>query len=502
MKKTESKNKVLYCTSLPTKPKKKIGKILVTGASGYIGGRLTPELIARGYKVRIMVRAFSSEYKRQWPKAEIVVADAFNKKSLKKALDGIDTAYYLIHSLLLGPKKFALSEIVAARNFREVAEEKKVKRIIYLGGSGDKNTKLSSHLKSRIKIAETLQAGKIPVTFLKAAVIIGAGGASYELIRSLVKIMPFLLIPHWAKNKIQPIGVSDVIKYLVGVLETPRTSGKLFDIGGKDILTYELMLKIMAEMLKTKVLFIPFFFSYIPLYSYVASFITPLPTPITVCLMEGLKNEVVCLNNTIKKYIPLKLLSYKESIIIALNREEQDNIYTRWTGAYPPACELAMKLHEMKDSDKYKKFIIKYSVTTLKTAPALFYSISHIGGKYGWFRLNWVWELKGLVDRIFLGVGLARGRQRKNSLRINDVIDFWRIEDVQQNARLLIRSEMKQPKKAWLEFKIKDKGKKRELSVIFYYYTRSIFGRLYWNIFLPFHRLVFNDLIIQIEKKS
>ncbi len=489
----------LYCKNLPTRPNSKIGKILVTGASGYIGGRLVPELIARGYRVRVMVRAASPEQKNLWPKTEIVVGDALKKNSLNKALKGIDTAYYLIHSLLLGPKKFALADIKAASNFRQAAEEQKIKRIIYLGGLGDTNTRLSSHLKNRILVADTLKTGKVPVTILRAGVIIGAGSASYEIIRSLVKKLPFLLIPRWAKNRCQPISISDVIKYLVGVLETSKTLGKSFDIGGKDILTYELMLKTMAELLKEKVFFIPFFFPFIPFYSYLASLITPVPAQITACLMEGLKNEVICRNNIIKKIISFRLLSYKEAIIIALNREEQDDIYTRWSGAYPPAHELALKLHELYNTFKYTKV---YSINTDKKASALFRSISHIGGKEGWFRTNWLWRLRGGIDRILLGVGSLRGRRSRDSLKINDVIDFWRIEDLQKNKRLLIRAEMKLPGKAWLDFRIKDKRTKRELSVIPYFHTHTIFGKIYWYILRPFHHFIFTDLIEQIERKS
>jgi uncharacterized protein YbjT (DUF2867 family) len=488
----------LFCYNLPSKPLAGMGKVLVTGASGYIGGRLVPELLARGYKIRIMVRAPSPIYQEQWPNVEIVAADALNLDQLKTALKGIDTAYYLIHSLLLGRKEFATADIQAAVNFRIAAEVNQVKGIIYLGGLGDTQSKLSQHLQSRIHVAEELKKGNVPVTALRAAIIIGSGSASYEIIQHLVKKIPVMLIPRWAMTKCQPIAIRDVIKYLVGVLEIPETSGRSFDIGGNDILSYYEMLKIRAELLSKKRLFVPFF-SYLPLYTYIGAFITPVPAPITRSLMEGLKNEVICQDNAIQEYLPFTPLTYKEAIIRAMNREEQDDIYTRWSDAYPPAHELALKFHELKDGPKY---ISTYSLITHKDAPALFKSICKVGGKEGWFSNNWLWRVRGGIDKIFLGVGTSRGRKSQTTLKINDVVDFWRVEDLQKNVRLLLRAEMKLPGKAWLEFKIRDECSQRVLLITANYYPEGYFGELYWYIFLPFHRLLFNNLIKQIETRS
>lgn len=488
----------LFCKDLPSSPNPEIGKVLVTGASGYIGGRLVPELLARGYKVRIMVRDVSRDYKKDWPGVEIAVADALDIENLKIALHNIDTAYYLIHSLLLGPEEFAGADIQASINFRKAAEEENVKRIIYLGGLGDVRAK-SEHLQSRMKVAEELKSGKTPVTIIRAAIIIGSGSASYEIIEHLVKNLPVLLIPHWARNKCQPIAIRDVIKYLVGVLEIDETSGKYFDIGGKEILTYEMMMKVLAGVLRKKRLFIPFPFSNIGFYSYIASLITPVPDQITRCLMEGLKDEVICKDASIKNFLQFEPITYKEAIVRAMTREEQDGVYTRWSDAYPPAHTLALKLRELKDLPKYTT---SYSIISGKNGSAIFDSICKIGGKTGWFNTNWMWLLRGIIDRILLGVGSSRGRKSYSSLEINDVIDFWRIEDIKQNKRLLLRAEMKLPGKAWLEFKIDDKENKRKLSVTAYYYTKSLFGKIYWYIFLPFHSIIFHDLIKQIEKRS
>lgn len=488
----------LFCHDLPSRPLAGTGKILVTGASGYIGGRLVPELLARGYKVRVMARAPSPAYQELWPDAEIVAADALNPDQLEVALRDIDTAYYLIHSLLLGRREFAAADIQAAVNFRIAAEKNRIRRIIYLGGLGDTRSELSSHLRSRIQVAQELSKGEVPVTALRAAVIIGSGSASYEIIQNLVRRLPVIFIPRWAMTKCQPIAIRDVIKYLVGVLEIPETSGASFDIGGSDVLSYCDMLKIRAELLDRKRLFLPFF-SFLPLYSYTGAFFTPVPAPITRALIEGLKNEVVCQNNTIRQYLPFAPLTYKEAIIRAMNREEQDRIHTRWSDAYPPAHALALKLYELKDGPRYKNI---YSLPTRKAAAALFACICTIGGKEGWFSNNWVWRLRGTIDKLLLGVGATRGRKSQSTLRINDVVDYWRVEDLQKNSRLLLRAEMKLPGKAWLEFKIQDEGSQRRLFIIAYYQPQNFFGKVYWYTFLPFHQILFNGLIKQIEKRS
>ncbi len=495
----EWKNSDLFCPGLPTRPKPEIGKILVTGATGYIGGRLVPELLTRGYSVRIMVREFSSEHKQRWPEAEIVEADALDLGSLKKALKGINTAYYLIHSLLLGQTRFESADIEAAVNFRKAAEERDLKRIIYLGGLGDTQTTLSPHLRSRMNVAEELKQGRVSTTLLRAAIIIGSGSASYEIIEHLVRNCPFFLIPHWATTKCQPISVRDVIKYLVGVLETDETAGKSYDIGGKDILTYEMMLKILAGIIGKKRLFLPSPFSTVKVYAYIASLLTPVAAPITRCLMESIHHDVVCQNDDIKHIIPFQPITYKESVLRALSREEQDKVHTRWSDAYPPAHELAIKLHELSPPPRYTS---SYAIITDKKASLLFNSICRIGGKEGWFNSNWMWRLRGAFDRIMMGVGTARGRRSASSLRVNDVIDFWRVEDLKQDEMLLLRAEMKLPGRGWLRFSIDSRNGENCLSVKAFFQPRGLLGKIYWYAFLPSHIFIFYDLIKQIDKRS
>lgn len=488
-----------FCDDLPTRPRPEIGKILVTGASGYIGGRLVPELLARGYRVRAMVRLASPAHAEKWPGAEIVVADTLKPESLQAAMQDVHTAYYLIHSLLLGPDKFEEAEIEAAANFRKAAERAHVSRIIYLGGLGDTRSRLSDHLRSRMKVADELAGGDVPVTVLRAAIIVGSGSASYEIIKHLVKNLPVILIPRWAKNRCQPAAIRDVIKYLVGALETPETTGMHLDIGGVDILTYEEMLKGMAELLGVKRIFLPSPFSGIGFLSYVASLITPVPAAITLCLMEGLANEVVCQDQKARELIPFPPLSYRQSIVKALSREEQDQVHTRWSDAYPPAHELAVKLHELEGPTAYT---VSYSLFSSKSAASLFRSVCEIGGREGWFHHSWMWRMRGGIDRLLLGVGISRGRRSPSKLAVHDVIDFWRVEDLQPDRRLLLRAEMKLPGKAWLEFTIQPQKGGNSLSVTAHYDTRNLFGRLYWYLMVPFHHLIFTDLIRQIEKRN
>jgi uncharacterized protein YbjT (DUF2867 family) len=477
-----------------------LGIVLVTGATGYIGGRLVPELLARGYRVRIMVRSSSPEHAERWPDADICVADALNVGDLRTALEGVSVAYYLIHSMLLGKKEFEYADIQAVTNFSLIAEEMNLKRIIYLGGLGRYHQNLSSHLKSRLNVAEILIRSKVPCTVLRAAIIIGSGSASYEIINSLVRNWPVYIIPAWTKTLCQPISIRDVIKYLVGVLELVETSGRSFEIGGDDVLSYKEMIRTLAKILRKRRLFLNSPISSIKLYSYFTSLLTPVPAPIIQCLMEGVKNEVICVDSEIKKLILFKTIGYKVSLLRALSREDHDAISTRWSDAYPPACELAMKLTEL---EKPPRFISSYSILSEKSTKSLFSSICRIGGEEGWFHNNWIWRLRGFIDRILMGVGTSRGRRSESELRINDVIGFWRVEDLVPDNRLLLRAEMILPGKAWLEFRILPEDTHRNrLSVHAYFDPRGFRGRLYWYNLLPFHFIIFKDLLKQLVIRS
>ncbi|HKK91586.1 MAG TPA: SDR family oxidoreductase [Desulfobacteraceae bacterium] len=494
-----AKTASLFCHDLPTRARTRTGRVLVTGATGYIGGRLVSELMARGYTVRIMVRMPSSEHAQRWPGAEIVLGDALSPPCLVEALEGVSVAYYLIHSLLLGPRDVEAAETIAAANFRRAAEICHLDRIIYLGGLGDVKDSLSRHLRSRHQVAVELRKGSVPVTVLRAAVIVGSGSAAFEIIKALVHQAPFIPMPSWTSTRCQPIGIRDVIKYLVGVLELPRTAGDSFDIGGPETLTYRQMMETMAAVMGVKQRFISSPFTSVTVNAYLTSLITPVPAPITRCLLEGIVNEVVCRNHTIGTLIPMDLVSYEETLARALAREELETVTTRWSDAYPRDHAFAVRLHQLPRPPLYRA---SAAITSEKDPRELFRSVCTIGGKRGWFTTHHLWRLRGMADRLMLGVGIARGRKSLAALRVNDVIDFWRVEQLEKDEKLLLRAEMKLPGLAWLEFTIRPRHTVHQLSVTGYFDPRGMWGKPYWYLFLPFHHFIFHDLICQIEKNA
>ncbi len=505
------------CRNLPTTPCPEKGLILVTGASGYIGGRLVPELVQRGYCVRVMVRGDVEDYRDVWPNTEVVQGDALDQASLERALVGAHAAYYLIHSLILGPRDFAQTDLQAARNFRKAADNSQLKRIVYLGGLGiprDCSSRGSSrgssnHLSSRHEVADELARSKVPLTTLRASVIVGSGSASFEIIKNLNCRLWIIPYPRWANNSSQPIAIRDVIKYLVGAMESPEAAGHKYDIGGLERLTYARMMEIVSEIFQQ-----PHHTVSIPLngtrfFGYVASLMTPVPAPITQCLFSSLIHDTVCQCDAIRDVVPFEPLSYREAIIRALSREEQDLVATRWSDSYPPAHVLKVKLHELRHPPRYRAHS---ELETTCSAETLFAAITTIGGNNGWFKGNWMWRMRGAFDRLIFGVGTARGRRSSKKLRVHDVIDFWRVEGLKTNQRLLLRAEMRMPGHAWLEFTIKPQieGKTPDpggqqvniLGITAYYATKRLDGHLYWRFFQPFHWYIFDRLISQINHQA
>jgi hypothetical protein len=351
-----------------------------------------------------------------------------------------------------------------------------------------------------MRVADELKKGNVvPVTILRAAVIIGSGSASFEIIDRLVRKMSVIILPVSAKSKCQPISIRDVIKYLVGVLEVEETAGKSFDIGGDKVYTYREMLMVYSKMLNRRILFISSPFAGINLSSYIISLMTSVPTPIVLCLMKSLKHDVVVQNNEIKNYLRFPNVDYKVALLRAINREEQDKLSTRWSDAYPPAHELAIKLGEVDQKQLYTN---RYSILTQKHSSSLFEAICTIGGKKGWFNSNYLWKARGFIDKLLMGVGTNRGRKAKSTLQINDVLDFWRVEKLVQDEQLLLRAEMKLPGKAWLEFKIDKVSLDNLLTINAYFLPKGFWGHVYWYLFLPFHYYIFYDIIKNLAKEN
>lgn len=479
----------LVCQDLPTSPSPEIRMILVTGAGGYIGGRLVPELIARGYGVRVLVRDKPESYHSRWPAAEVFVSDVSDPIRMNEALEGVDVAYYLIHSLRLGSGKFEEKDIQLATIFREACSEQKVKRIIYLGGLGKPTGKLSAHLGSRIKVGETLSGGSVPVTILRAGMIIGSGSASYDILKNLVVNTPVFLIPGWAKTRSQPISIRAVILYLVGVMENNETTGRSFDIGGPEILTYDEKLKVLARLMGKKRFFLPGFILWSSFYGYIASLLTPVPRQVTRVLVDGCKNEVVCENDDIRRFVPIQLYNFRRALLKALSSDERQRVYI---GRKEDILlhEDGVRRDEVLCTQKYSA---TYMALSTKTADAIFRSFCKIGGTDGWARGFRLWRT-GNADVTELAESTV--------LSVNDVVGIWHVEHVELNKTLRLSTAMKKSGKVWLEFRVEEGVGFNKFLLSTCYQQKGLKGYLYWYNFLPFQHAIFKDLVKFIMNRS
>ncbi|MFA5802564.1 MAG: SDR family oxidoreductase [Thermoleophilia bacterium] len=485
--------------SLPAMSTQPAGTILVTGASGYIGRRLVPELVERGCHVRAMVIDDADSYNGLWPGAEVVEADALDRDELRAALDGIDTAYYLIHPIHYRSTEYEAADVRAAANFRSEAEAAGVKRIIYLGGLADLRCPPGSALCGRQRVADELGRGGPKLTVMRAAVIIGSGSAAYEIFMSLARRLPLVPMPPWGRNLCQPISLTDTVRYLAKALETPASAGRDFEIGGPDVLSYEEMMKSLQRRVRraSRIVRVPV--SSIRFYAYAVSLVTPVPYSLAKALLTGFSNKLVCRNSSIRELVPLQLMTYEESLDKAMAAEAGQKVFSRWSDAYPATDKVTTRLHELKRAVAHTA---GSELVTNREPAVLFRTITRIGGERGWFSTSWMWRTRGLLDRLAKGVGTSRGRKNLSGLRMNDVIDFWRVEELEEDRRLLLRAEMKLPGMAWLEFTIEPLNGTSRLSVKAYHETSGLYGRLYWYFFLPFHHRLFRKLLEDIVKES
>jgi len=490
-----------YSDALPSKPDADAGTVLVTGASGYVGGRLIPDLLHRGYRVRILVRSRAESYTKRWGDVEVVEGDARRPEVARRALEGVHAAYYLIHALATGPAKLHQIETKIAHTFRKAAAEAGVANIIYLGGLGESGQALSRHLASRMQVANELRAGPVPVTELRAAVIVGSGSASYEIISGLVMRVPLIQSASFLNTRCQPIAIRDVIRYLIGVMETPSALGRRLDIGGPDILSYRSMIRRFARIVDRKVRFFEFPWMSPRLYSYIIGVLTPVPPAIARSLIEGLRDEAVCRNSDILEIIPISPIRFDEAVMWAQRAVRADRVTTRWSGARPRGILQVVRLDELPRAPRYQDH---YQKVTDCEARAVFRTITKVGGRSGWFNSNLLWAARGAVDRMLFGVGLSRGRRSDRELLVDDVIDFWRVEELIEERRLLLRAEMKLPGFAWLEFGVYpfDAATRSVLSITAHFEPVGFWGHAYWWFFYPFHRIIFNDMLNEIARKS
>jgi uncharacterized protein YbjT (DUF2867 family) len=478
-------------------------RCLVTGASGYIGGRLVPELLAAGYRVRCMARDPGKLGDRPWSgDVEIAVADALDGTAVRRAVEGIDVAYYLIHSLGTGAS-FEQRDRDAAGIFAAAARSAGVKRIVYLGGivTGSADG-LSPHLRSRAEVGEILLGGGVPTAALQAAVIIGSGSASFEMLRYLTERLPAMITPKWVETRIQPIAVHDVLRYLVGCAALPSHVSRRFDIGGPDILTYAEMMRRYSSVarLRPRVL-IPVPLLTPRLSSLWVGLVTPVPAGLAMPLVESLRNEVVCSEHDIASYVPDPpggLLSVDRAIALALRHTREGEVSTRWSSAATPGAP-----SDPLPSDPSwagGSLYVDARISVVRASPAeLWRVIEGIGGETGWYSFPAAWAVRGLLDRLGGGVGLRRGRRDPHHLLVGDALDFWRVEAITPGSLLRLRAEMKLPGLAWLELAVgRDHDGMTTYSQRAIFQPRGLAGHAYWRSISPFHGVVFGGMLRNI----
>lgn len=479
-------------------------RILVTGATGYVGGRLVPQLLKRECAVRCLSRNPANLEGRRWEGVEIVQGDALKPDTLEPALKDIDIVYYLIHSLLVGVKGFADRDRKAAANFASAARSAGVKRIIYLGGLGRDEDVLSPHLYSRHEVGRILRMAGLSVTEFRAAIIVGSGSISFQIIRYITERLPLILAPRSVMSLCQPIAIQDVLAYLLAALDEPRSADHVIDIGGSDILTFrDLILRYAGVRGLTRKV-IPLRGLSARLAARFVGALTPVPKAFAVTLMEGLKNEVVCRNQLAHTIFPsIHPIGYEEAVRLALKRITEGSIETVWS--YSPDLLGPGRIYAHALETKEGMIIETNQQDVDAPAGAVYGTFCSLGGKRGWLVANWAWKLRAALDRLVGGLGMRRGRRIPDKVVPGDVVDFWRVEKVDPNHLLRLRAEMKLPGAGWLQFEVAPKKGEPDRSTLtqtVYFEPRGLWGHLYWYLLHPIHKPIFLHLCKRIKQVS
>lgn len=469
-------------------------KILLTGATGYIGKRLLPILLDQGHEVVCCVRDKQrfDVGKYFTTKLTVLEIDFLNRTSLKQLPKDLDIAYYLIHSMSASIEDFEVLEKRSAIHFRNSIERTNAKQVIYLSGIVN-DSELSKHLSSRKAVENILAAGSYALTTLRAGIIVGSGSASFEIIRDLVEKLPIMIAPKWLETRSQPIAIRNVLQYLYGVLLNPYTYNKSFDIGGPEVLTYKDMLLRFAAIRKLKrwIFNVPVMTP--KLSSYWLYFITSTSYKLAANLVDSMKIEIICSANDLQKVLGIELIPYEKAVQLAFDKIEQQDVLSSWTDAQSSESLLSgisavIQVPNFGCLEDKRSCIITDEAKTMK-------NIWSIGGTVGWYYANWLWHFRGFLDKIVGGVGLRRGRKSQTEINVGDALDFWRVIYVNKTEkRLLLYAEMKLPGEAWLEFKIEDDTLIQTAT----FRPLGLFGRLYWYLVLPFHEIIFRGMVKKI----
>jgi uncharacterized protein YbjT (DUF2867 family) len=466
-----------------------------------------PELLAAGFRVRIMAHHPQNLHDRPWSEhVEIVKADAGDSAAVRKALVDVDVAYYLIHAL--GTADFERTDRDAARTFASAAAEAGVRRLVYLGGlvpGGVPVAELSPHLRSRDEVATLLLDSGVPTAVLRAAVILGSGSASFEMLRYLTERLPAMITPRWLNTRIQPIAIRDVLRYLVGCASLPADVSRSFDIGGPDVLTYKQMMQRYARVagLRRR-LIVPVPVLTPNLSSHWVGLVTPVPNSIARPLVESLGHEVVCAENDIADYVtipPEGLIGFERAVGLALQKIKDADVATRWSSASTPGAP-SDPLPTDPDWSGGSLYVDRRVRPVHASPAALWRVIEGIGGEHGWYSFPLAWGVRGLLDRAVGGVGLRRGRRDPNRVFVGETIDFWRVEERREPEMLRLRAEMRVPGLAWLELGVGEDNGETTYVQRAVFHPRGLLGHLYWWSVAPFHGIVFGGMARNIVRAA
>ena len=472
-------------------------RVLVTGATGYVGGRLWRKLEEGGVHVRCMARDPLSLADKVGETTEVVRADIFSVSSLEAALEGIETAYYLIHSMG-SAGNFEEADREGARNFAQAAERAGVKRVIYLGGLGDASEELSPHLRSRHEVGEILRSTKVAVLELRASIVLGAGSLSFEMIRALVDRLPVMITPRWVEVEAQPIGIDDLLSYLIEAITAPLPESRVFEIGGPERLSYGQLMNEYAAIkgLRRFMIRVPVLTP--RLSSLWLGLVTPLYARIGKKLIESIVHPTVVQDQTALETFKVRPITIKESITRGIDEGQRQAAQTRWSDAVSSGGE-----PKEWTGVSFGKRLQDSRWVSVSTDPTrAFRPIQKIGGTEGWYAYNWLWALRGFLDILIGGVGVRRGRTHPVNIGVGDALDFWRVEAFEQDKRLLLRAEMKLPGKAWLEFIVKESEQGCMIRQTASFDPAGWMGTAYWYLISPFHRIVFSRMLRSIADRS